>query len=64
MAIRPPANLYGVPANLRNLRKEAIAWHRMARWICCQANMSFLCRADCCRARRTDILSLSSGVGT
>ncbi len=58
--IRPPANPYAVPVNLR---KEAIAKHSMARWICCQANMSSICRAVCRRVRRMDILSLSSGVG-
>src|SRR5918993_2951673 len=48
----PGENLYSVPANLRNLRKEPIARHRIARWICCQANMSCARQAVCCRVRR------------
>jgi hypothetical protein len=56
-------NLYSVPANLRNLRKEPIARHRIARWICCQANMSFVRQALCCRVRRMDMFSSSTAVG-
>ena len=59
----PGENLYSVPANLRNLRKEPIARHSIARWICCQANMSFVRRAVCCRVRRMDIFSSSAAVG-